>query len=99
MSSAPPAVSSPADAPAPAVAHAAHAARSTRRSKRVRPGPLRVDVGGGRSGTLIDLSELGAAALAPKYLAWKWKQGATTDGKQIVKVIVVPGKLVNLVVR
>jgi hypothetical protein len=56
MSSAP-AVISPADAPAPA---AAHAARSTRRSKRVRPGPLRVDVGEGRSGTLIDLSELGA---------------------------------------
>jgi hypothetical protein len=43
-----------------AVAAAAQPPRSTRRSKRVRPGPLRVDVGEGRSGTLIDLSELGA---------------------------------------
>ena len=31
-----------------------------RRAKRVRPGPLKVDVHAGPSGTLLDLSELGA---------------------------------------
>jgi hypothetical protein len=31
-----------------------------RRAERVRPGPLRVDIHGGPSGTLVDLSEFGA---------------------------------------
>jgi len=31
----------------------------------------------------VDLRELGADSLASKYLAWKWKQGSTVDGKLI----------------
>jgi hypothetical protein len=31
-----------------------------RRAERLRPGPLRVDIDSGRSGTLVDLSEYGA---------------------------------------
>jgi cellobiose transport system substrate-binding protein len=31
----------------------------------------------------IDLRDLGANDLKDQYLEWKWKQGSTTDGKQI----------------
>jgi hypothetical protein len=36
-----------------------------RRGKRVRPGPLRVDIPPGRSGTVVDLSESGALLELP----------------------------------